>query len=240
VVHPTCVLGQDVLLAPRTWVGPFVVLGDRVRLGEGVKVHASSCLGDDVEVGADSVLDHGVVVHDGVIIGARAHIESGAVIGSDGFGYVPDRGVHHKIPQVGTVRLGDDVRVGANVCIDRATTGCTTIGDAVTLGALTHLGHNVQVGRGSVLEAQVGIAGSTTVGEDSHLEVGAGTSPHLHIGSRVHVHVRGAITKDTGDDVELSGYPARPLAETERIQRALGELDALGARVTALEAAVAS
>ncbi|HEY8485976.1 MAG TPA: UDP-3-O-(3-hydroxymyristoyl)glucosamine N-acyltransferase, partial [Limnochordales bacterium] len=161
-VHPTAVLGRQVELGPGVRIGARVVVGDRVRIGAGCVLFPGVVVGDDVEIGEGSVLRANAVVRERVRIGRRVVVHEGAVIGSDGFGFHtgPD-GVHRRRPQAGTVVLEDDVEVGANACVDRATAGATVIGRGTKIDNLVQVAHNVQLGPGCLLAGQVGIAGST-------------------------------------------------------------------------------
>ena len=167
-------------------------------------------IGDDVAIGDDSVLYPNVTVREGCLIGARVIIHSGTVIGSDGFGYVQHEGRHHKIPQLGIVCIEDDVELGANVTIDRATFGRTVIKRGTKVDNLVQIAHNVSVGEHSILVAQVGIAGSTTLGH--HVMVGgqAGLADHLEIGNQVMIAARSGVNRSLTGNQIVSGAPVMP------------------------------
>jgi UDP-3-O-[3-hydroxymyristoyl] glucosamine N-acyltransferase len=202
------VRGADVEIGPDVSIGPFVTLGDRVRIGARVRLYPGVFVGDDVEIGDDSVLYPNVTVREGSVIGRRVVIHSGAAIGSDGFGYIEHEGRHHKIPQLGRVVIEDDVELGANVTVDRATFGRTLIGRGTKVDNLVQIGHNVTIGHDSILVAQVGVAGSTRLG--SHVVVGgqAGLADHLDIGDGAMIAARSGVMRDVPAGQTVSGTPA--------------------------------
>jgi len=177
-VHPSSVLGEHVYLGSAVSIGPFVAIGDRVQIGDRAVIGPCCVIGDDCVIGADSVLRANVTLYDQVRIGCRVLIHAGSVIGSDGFGFTREDGRHVKISQVGNVIIEDDVEVGANVTIDRATLGSTIVRRGVKTDNLVHIGHNVTVGEDSLLIAQTGIGGSSTLGRGCILG-GAGRAREL-------------------------------------------------------------
>jgi UDP-3-O-[3-hydroxymyristoyl] glucosamine N-acyltransferase len=234
--------GADVEIGPDVFIGPFVTLGDRVKVGARVRIWAGVFVGDDVEIGEDSILYPNVTVREGSVIGRRAIVHSGAVIGSDGFGYVQHEGRHHKIPQLGRVVIEDDVELGANVTIDRATFGRTIIGRGSKVDNLVQIAHNVTIGPDTILVAQVGIAGSTRLG--AHVVVGgqAGLADHLEIGDRVMIAAQAGVAGSVPEGQIVSGTPAQPHATSLRIHQLIlrlphlrRELRELAERVRELE-----
>jgi UDP-3-O-[3-hydroxymyristoyl] glucosamine N-acyltransferase len=223
-IHPTAVLSPDVVLGEGVAIGPHVVIGERVRLGDRVVVMAGTYIGGDVVIGAESFLYPNVVVREGTLIGARVIIHGGAVIGDDGFGFTRDGGTIRKIPQIGNVEIGDDVEIGANTTIDRATTGTTRIGRGTRIDNLVMVAHNVEIGENSILCAQVGISGSTRVGDDVTLAGQVGLVGHIDVGDRVRVGAQGGVTKSIPADAEVSGYPALPHAQARRIYASMRHL----------------
>src|SRR6266849_5115212 len=201
--------GVDVEIGPDASIWPFVTLGDRVTLGARVTLYPGVFLGDDTTVGDDSILYPNVTVREGCVIGRRVVIHSGAVLGSDGFGYVQHEGRHHKIPQLGGVVVEDDVELGANVTVDRATFGRTVIGRGTKVDNLVQIGHNVTIGPHSILVAQVGIAGSTRLG--SHVVVGgqAGLADHLEIADGAMIAAQAGVARSVAEGVIVSGSPAQ-------------------------------
>jgi len=200
--------GVQIGADPSIW--PFVTLGDRVTIGARVTLYPGVYVGADSTVGDDSVLYPNVVVREGCSIGARVIIHSGTVIGADGFGYVQDEGRHHKIPQLGGVTIEDDVELGANVTIDRATLGRTVIKKGTKIDNLVQIAHNVTVGEHDIIVAQVGIAGSTTIGH--HVMIGgqAGLADHLTIGNQAMIAARAGVNRSVEANQIVSGAPVMP------------------------------
>ena len=208
-IHPTAVIGEDCTIPEAVSIGPHVVLGKGVRLGERVRIDAGAVLEDQVVLGEDSVLHANVVIKQGCTLGRRVLVHAGAVIGSDGFGFATDQqGRHYKKPQVGTVRIDDDVEIGANTCIDRAAFGQTWIKAGVKIDNLVMIGHNVVIGEGSILVSQVGIAGSTTLGHHVVLAAKAGVAGHLHLGDGVQVAAKSGIHSNIPAGTTVGGSPA--------------------------------
>src|SRR6266540_7107650 len=191
--------GVDVRIGADPSIWPFVTLGDRVTLGARVTLYSGVFIGDDVTVGDDSVLSPNVTVLDRCQIGSRVRVHSGSVIGSDGFGYVQHGGRHYRMPQLGIVVIEDDVDLGANVTVDRATFGRTVIGRGTKVDNLVQIGHNVSIGPDTIVVAQVGIAGSTRLG--AHVVVGgqAGLAEHLEIGDRVMIGAQAGVSRSVAD-----------------------------------------
>jgi len=239
-IHPTAVIGADCRIGEGVSVGPYAVIGDRVRLGAGVEVGALTSLGDEVVLGDQTRIYPGVVIYWGVTVGARVIIHAGAVIGSDGFGFVPDeRGTLHKVPQIGTVVLEDEVEIGANVTIDRATTGATLVGRGTKIDNLVQIGHNTRVGQDCVIVAQVGISGSCRLGDRVTLAGQAGVVDHLTLGDDASVCAQGGVTADVPPATRVSGMPARPHREQMKLQAAVHRLPKLLLEVRDLQRKIA-
>jgi len=211
-VASNMVKGTDVQIGSNVSIWPGVTIGDRVKLGVAVTLYPGVFVGDDSTIGDHTVLYPNVVVRDGCRIGARVIIHSGTVIGSDGFGYVQDQGKHCKIPQLGGVIIEDDVELGANVTVDRATMPreYTIIKQGTKVDNLVQIAHNVTIGEHSILVAQVGIAGSTTIGR--HVMIGgqAGLADHLHIGDQVMIASRAGVNRNLESNQIVSGAPVMP------------------------------
>ncbi len=163
-VDPRAAIGQEVLLGSGVSIGPFVTVENRAKIGDRVQLGAGVFVGEGSEIGEESLIYPNVTIREGVKIGKRVIIHSGTVIGSDGFGFAPHRGRYHKIPQVGGVIIEDDVELGANVTVDRATLGNTVVGAGTKVDNLVQIGHNVVIGADTILVAQVGISGSAKIG----------------------------------------------------------------------------
>ena len=209
-IAASVVRGVDTHVGLDVSIWPGVTLGDRVTIGARVTLYPGVFVGNDTSIGDDTLLYPNVVVREGCTIGARVIIHSGAVIGSDGFGYVQDHGRHYKIPQLGGVTLEDDVELGANVTIDRATLGQTIIKQGTKVDNLVQIAHNVTIGAHSILVAQVGIAGSTRVGH--HVMIGgqAGLADHIVIGDQVMIAARAGVNRSLEPNQIVSGAPVMP------------------------------
>ncbi len=208
-IHPSAIIGNDCTIPAAVSIGPLVSLGDGVVLGERVTIHPGAVIGNHTVIGDDSILHARVVVAERCTIGKRVILHHGAVIGSDGFGFATDsRGQHYKKPQVGTVRIDDDVEIGANSCVDRAAFGVTWIKSGARIDNLVMVGHNVVVGENSILVAQAGIAGSTTLGRNVVLGAKAGVAGHLHLGDQVMAAAMSGIHNNQPAGARIGGAPA--------------------------------
>jgi UDP-3-O-[3-hydroxymyristoyl] glucosamine N-acyltransferase len=218
VVSSSATLGQNIALGHFTIIGDNVVIGKNVTIFQGVSIEADSVIGDDC------IIYPNVVIYDGTRIGNRCIIHSGVVIGSDGYGFATHAGKHHKIPQIGIVRIEDDVEIGAGTTIDRAALGETVIGEGTKIDNLVQIGHNVKVGKHCLLVSQVGIAGSTELGDYVAVAGQSGFSGHLKIGNRVQVAAKSAVLDDVPDDTKVMGSPAVPFTEFARRHAAVKKL----------------
>jgi UDP-3-O-[3-hydroxymyristoyl] glucosamine N-acyltransferase len=218
VVANSAKLGNDVSLGHFAVIGENVVIGNNVAIFQGVSIEAGSTIGDDC------IIYPNVVIYDGTQIGNRCIIHSGVVIGSDGYGFAIHEGKHHKIPQIGIVRIEDDVEIGAGTTIDRAALGETVIGEGTKIDNLVQIGHNVKVGKHCLLVSQVGIAGSTELGDYVAVAGQSGFSGHLKIGNRVQVAAKSAVLDDVPDDTKVMGSPALPFTEFARRHAAVKKL----------------
>ncbi|MEP6958895.1 MAG: UDP-3-O-(3-hydroxymyristoyl)glucosamine N-acyltransferase [Nitrospirota bacterium] len=234
-IASTVVRGLDTLIGPDASIWPGVTLGDRVTIGTRVTLYPGVFVGNDVTIGDDTLLYPNVVVRECCTIGARVIIHSGTVIGSDGFGYVQDKGRHYKIPQIGGVTIEDDVELGANVTVDRATLGQTVIKQGTKVDNLVQIAHNVTIGAHSILVAQVGIAGSTHVGH--HVMIGgqAGLADHIVIGDQVMIAARAGVNRSIEPNQIVSGTPAIPHEIWLKAQAVIPRLPELRQAVRALE-----
>jgi UDP-3-O-[3-hydroxymyristoyl] glucosamine N-acyltransferase len=229
LVDPRARVGRDVAVGPFCQVSRGAVIGDRTTILCGTFV------GEDVEIGADCLIYPGVTIREGTRLGDRVILQPGAVIGSDGFGYAKDGSTHHKVPQIGRVVIEDDVEIGANSCVDRATTGETRIRRGTKIDNLVQIAHNVVVGPDCVIAAQAGISGSTVVGGGVVIAGQAGLVGHIEIGDRAMIGAQGGVTKSVPPDTVVSGYPAREHSLARRIWAHTAMLPALFKRVKELE-----
>ena len=226
-VHPSAVVARDVKVDPTSCIGPHVVLERGVSVGARSIIQAGCYVGAGVRIGADTLLYPNVTVREGCEIGDRVIVHSGTVVGSDGFGFVRDGGVHRKLPQVGNVVVEDDVELGACVTIDRATMGTTRIGAGSKIDNLVQIAHNVQVGKNCIIVAQVGISGSTVLGDDVVLAGQVGVVGHIEIGAGAMIGAKSGVSRSVKPGERLFGSPALPVTQAMRIEASLRHLPEL-------------
>lgn len=245
-IDETARIADDAVLGQGTVVGAYAVISPGARLGDNVCVHPGVYIGRDVTVGDDTVLYPGVVLMDRVTVGSRVVLHPGVVIGGDGFGYVPDGGRHRKMPQIGTVVIEDDVEIGVNSAVARATIGTTRVGRGTKLDGLVFVAHNAELGENVIIAGMSAVAGSAVLEDDVTLAGQTGVVGHLRVGRGTVVAARGVVVGDVAPGSFVSGFPARPHAENMRIlaaQRRVPELlktvSRLEKRLAALEARLA-
>lgn len=208
-IHPLSSVGEGCVIPSDVSIGAMTVIGNRVRLGERVSIGAGSFVGDEAVIGDDTVLMPNVTVYHHCFLGRRVIIHSGAVIGADGYGYATDeKGRHVKRPHVGRVQIDDDVEIGANSCVDRATFGTTWVKAGAKIDNLVMVGHNVVIGENSLLVAQSGIAGSATLGRNVVLGGQSAVKGHIQLGDRVMVAAKAGVHNDQEEGAVVSGMPA--------------------------------
>ena len=238
-VHPSAVIDEAAVIGENVAIMANVVIESGVEVGANAIIYPGCYLGRNSSVGADSILYPNVVVMHDCKVGQRNIVHSGAVIGSDGFGFVTVAGKHEKVPQVGNVVLADDVEIGANTSIDRATTGSTLVGRGSKIDNLVHLAHNVEIGEACFLVAQTGIAGSAKVGNHVTFAGQAGSAGHLTIGDNCVFAARSAPIGDIPANSFCAGFPARPHKEWLRSEAALKRLPETLKKLRELEARLA-
>lgn len=190
------------------YIGAFAYIGKGVKLGKNVRIYPQSYIGDNVEIGDNTTIYSGVKIYHNCIIGNRCIIHAGVVIGADGFGFAPTASGYEKIPQIGNVIIEDDVEIGANSTIDRATMGRTIVHQGTKLDNLIQVGHNVEIGKYNVFAAQTGIAGSTVIGDYNRVGGQCGFAGHIKIGNNNEFGAQSGIPNNVGDNNRLIGYPA--------------------------------
>ena len=239
VVAPSAILGRNVS------IGEHVVIGERCVIGDDTVIGPGSVLMHDITIGSGCMLFPMVTIYDGTEIGDRVTVHSGTVIGADGFGFAPQKdGSYIKIPQMGTVQIEDDVEIGANTTIDRATMGRTVIGKGAKIDNLVQIAHNCQIGGDTVIASQAGISGSVKIGRQCLIGGQAGFAGHLEIADKTSVAAKAGISKSfTEPGQSIRGVPAQPMRDQfrqEALVRGIGpmktKLESLEAQFKALQA----
>ncbi|MFC3200141.1 UDP-3-O-(3-hydroxymyristoyl)glucosamine N-acyltransferase [Parapedobacter deserti] len=230
-IHPSATIGKNV------YIGGFAYIDKNVVIGDNCKIYPHVYVGDNAKIGKDTTLFPRVTVYFDCIIGERVIIHSGAVIGSDGFGFAPqDDGTYNKINQIGNVVVEDDVEIGANTVIDRATMGSTIIREGVKLDNLIQVAHNVEIGKNTVIAAQSGISGSTKIGE--HVVIGGqvGVVGHISIANGSQIQAQSGVNRTIAEgEKKWSGSPAAPYNAQMRSQVVYSRLPELERRIEELE-----
>lgn len=233
IIDPTATLGKNIA------IGPFCQLRKGVMLGENTTILFGVFIGDNVTIGDDCIIYPNVTIREKTEIGNRVIIHSGAVIGADGFGFAKDGHSHQKIPQIGRVIIEDDVELGANATVDRATTGITRICSGSKIDNLVQIAHNVKIGANSIIAAQAGISGSTELGERVVLGGQAGLVGHIKIGDDTQVGAQAGVTKSVESNKRISGYPARDHEKALKLSAYTAKLPELFKKIKELEARLA-
>ncbi|QEC51439.1 UDP-3-O-[3-hydroxymyristoyl] glucosamine N-acyltransferase [Anseongella ginsenosidimutans] len=230
-ISPSAEIGEE------CYIGAFSYIGHNVKLGKNVKVFPQVYLGDNCVVGDNSVLYAGVKIYSDCLIGSRVIVHSGTVIGSDGFGFAPQPdGSYSKVSQIGNVVIEDDVEIGSNNSIDRATMGSTIIGKGVKLDNLIQVAHNVEIGKNTVIASQTGISGSTKIGENSVIGGQVGIVGHISLAKGTQINAKSGISKSiTEEGKQWNGSPALAFRESLRIQAVYRRLPELENKIALLE-----
>ena len=233
-VSKTASLGKDV------YIGAFAYVGENVIIGDGVKIYPGCYIGDNAVINENSKIYAGVKIYDGCSLGCRVVIHSGTVIGGDGFGFAPQTdGNYKKVPQIGNVIIEDDVEIGANTTIDRATMGSTFIRKGVKLDNLIQIAHNVEIGENTVIAAQSGVSGSTKVGKNCMIGGQVGIVGHIHIADGTKIGAQSGISKSvTTPYATLNGAPAFDYKSSLKSHAIFRNLPELQQRLLKLEETV--
>jgi len=234
-VSPKANIGEEFHCGEQVHISHFVCIGDRVSIGNRVRIHPGTVIEDDVTVGDDTEIFANVTIGSRCRIGSRVIINAGTVIGTEGFGFVPDGETYVRIPQTGTVRIDDDVELGALNTVDRATFGTTWIKSGVKTDNLVHIAHNVTVGENTILVAQVGIAGSAVVGKHVIISGQTAVSDHAQIGDYAVVGPCSGVTKSVPARAVVSGVPEIPHKIWLKVQKIIPRLPDLKKKITELE-----
>ncbi len=234
-IHPTAVIASTATVSATAHIGPHCVVGEKTTIGERTVLQGGNHVGTNCQLGdCDNIFPY-VTIYPATEIGNHVRIHSGSVIGSDGFGYVQDAGVHRKVPQIGNVIIRDEVEIGANVTIDRGALGPTIIGRGSKIDNLVQIAHNVVIGDHCLVVAQAGIAGSTKLGSYVVLGGQVGLAGHLKIGNRASVAAQSGVMTNIPDGEKWIWTPAQPDRQAKRQMIALQQLPDLIRRVSELE-----
>lgn len=234
-VHPTAVVEEGAAVDASACVGPYAVIGAGSRIGAGAIVEAHVVVGPDCTVAEEAVLHPGVVLYARTRIGARSVVHAGTVLGSDGYGFVEREGRHRKLRHVGATVIGEDVEVGANCAVDRALLGETRIGAGTKIDNLVQVGHNVETGSDCLLVSQVGISGSSRLGDRVVMAGQSGAAGHLELGDGARVAAKSAVFKSVEAGRTVAGIPAIEASRWRRVQAVTAKLDEMRRRLRALE-----
>jgi len=221
------------------FIGAFAYLSDNVKVGNGTKIYPNAYLGNNVKIGDKSIIHAGVKIYHDCVIGNNVIIHAGTVIGSDGFGFAPQAdGSFQKVPQIGNVIVEDNVEIGANATIDRATIGSTIIRSGAKLDNLIQIAHNVEIGNSTVVAAQSGISGSTKVGKGVMIGGQVGIVGHINIGDGAKINAQSGVSKSVEAGKAVTGSPAHDYTSALRSQAISRKLPELEKRIKELEAIV--
>ena len=215
-IHPKAIVDSSSNIGNNVTIEAGAVIEAGVTIDDSTFIGANVFIGKNTKIGSECNIYQNVVIYQDIFIGNKVIIHGSAVIGCDGYGFVKNEDKHFKIPQTGTVLIGDDVEIGANSVIDRATIGETIISNMTKIDNLVHIGHNVQIGSGCLITAQVGIAGSAIIGDNCSIGGQAGVVPHVEIGPDSIIAAKSGVTKSLIGGEMYGGYPARPIKEQQK------------------------
>lgn len=229
-------ISESATIGDEIYLGAFAYISDNAVIGDNVKIYPQTFIGENVKIGDNTIIYAGVKIYHDCVIGDNCILHAGAVIGSDGFGFAPNKeGGFDKIPQIGNVIIEDDVEIGPNNCIDRATMGSTIIKKGVKTDNLVHIAHNVVVGENTVLAGQTGISGSSKIGKNCMTGGQVGITGHITIGDNVKIAGQSGVSKNIKDDQVLQGSPAFSYKDYMRSYAVFKNLPNILTRIKELE-----
>jgi UDP-3-O-[3-hydroxymyristoyl] glucosamine N-acyltransferase len=232
-------IGKTATYGEQVFIGAFAYIGEKVKIGNETKIFPNAYIGDNVVIGNKTIIHPGVKIYHGTIIGNSVTIHAGTVVGSDGFGFAPQAdGSFKKVPQIGNVIIEDNVEIGANTTIDRATIGSTIIKSGAKLDNLIQIAHNVEIGNSTVIAAQSGVSGSTKIGKHAMIGGQVGIVGHINIGDGAKINAQSGVSKSIGSGKAVTGSPAYDYTSALRSQAITRKLPELEKRVIELEALV--
>jgi UDP-3-O-[3-hydroxymyristoyl] glucosamine N-acyltransferase len=238
-VQQPCYISKTATYGDNVFIGAFAYLGENVKVGDNTKIFPNAFVGDNVQIGNNTIIHPGVKIYKDCKIGDRVVMHAGSVVGSDGFGFAPQAdGTFKKVPQMGNVIIEDDVEIGANTTIDRATIGSTIIKAGAKLDNLIQIAHNVEVGNSTVIAAQVGVSGSTKIGKGVMIGGQAGIIGHIQIGDGAKINGKSGVSKSIEPGKAVTGTPAHDYIAALRSQAVSRNLPELERRVKELETLV--
>tara|TARA_Y100001970_G_scaffold22222_1_gene25635 strand:+ start:2851 stop:3864 length:1014 start_codon:yes stop_codon:yes gene_type:complete len=224
-IHQKAIIDPTVSIGENVSIGPGVIIESGSVIGNGSVIDANTVIGENVTIGKNCQLKANVTIYFNTIIGENVVIHSGTTIGCDGFGFVTVDGIHEKIPQIGNVKIGDNVEIGSNCAIDRATIGTTFIGEMTKLDNLVHIAHNVKIGKGCLITGAFAIAGSSKVGDYCTFAGQVGVAPHVNIGPNATFAAKSGVTKSLVGGKVYAGFPAREIKEHNKREAVLTRIN---------------
>lgn len=239
-IHPRAVIGDGCVVPASVHIGACSVIGAGAVIGENTVIRPGAFVGEEAVIGSDCFIHPNVTIRERCRLGNRVSIHSGTTIGSDGFGYISGPNGHEKVPQVGIVQIDDDVEIGANVTIDRARFGRTWIQAGSKIDNLVQIAHNVVIGRHCIVVAQVGISGSSRIGDGVILAGQAGVAGHLTIGPHAIVMGKAGVTKDVPPGAQVIGFPAVDRKRFAKMQVSLGRVEHMQASLKEMQREIAA
>ena len=233
-IHESAVIDSTASVGKNVFIDAGVVIKSGASIGDNAIIGANVVIGNGAAIGTHCSLKPNVTIYHNVIIGDNCIIHSGTAIGCDGFGYVTENNIHEKIPQTGNVVIGNDIEIGSNCAIDRATIGVTSIGDMTKIDNLVHIAHNVKVGKGCLITAGFAVAGSTEIGDYCTFAGQVGIAPHVKIGSNSVFAAKSGVTKSLEGGKVYAGFPAREIKEHNKREAQLQDITRMNQKLDQL------